>query len=510
MSDADIIVVGGGHNGLTAAALLARAGRRVLLLERRPFVGGLAAAEEFHPGYRSPGLLQDSTGVRAGVISALDLTRHGLVMRSRRPDILALGDGDAALVLHGEPRRAAQELERRSAQDARRYLEYHAFLERIRGVLADFLDRPPLDLIGLEALDYRDLLVRGLRLRRLGRSTMMELLRLPPMSVADWLDEWFEDDLLKAALGLPAVSGTFMGPRSPGSNLNLLLGEGAAGAGVVGDGPMVVGALERAARHSGVMIRTAAQVERIVVESGRVRGVAVAGGERIDAPVVAASCDPKHALLDLLTAGSITCRLAQRIGQLRTRGTTAQVLLALGAPPRFAARPDIPVERARTGGSLDQIERAFDAVKYETMAEQPILEIHVPSGLAPRGHAVVSVLVHFVPYAPRSGWDDSARARLADGVISQLERHAPGLAGAVVACDVLGPADVEARYGISGGQIHHVEHGLDQLLVRPTPECVRYRTPVAGLYLCGSGCHPGGGLTCAPGQLAAQVILDDS
>lgn len=512
MTDADVLVVGGGPNGLTTAALLARAGRRVMLIERRPFVGGLAASEEFHPGYRSAGLLHDSTGVRPGVISELELARHGLVVRSERPSVLALGEVGSALVLHADPRRTAAELERRSGKDAPRYLELRAFLDRVRGVLSDFLDRPPLDLLGSEPTRYGDLLSRGLRLRRLGRSTMMELLRLPPMAVADWLDEWFEDDLLKAALGLPAVAGTFLGPRSPGSNLNLLLWEAAAGPGVTGDGPGLVEALERAARQAGVEIRTGARVERIVVEGGAVRGLIAAGGERIDAPVVAASCDPKQTLLELVGPEAISGRLARRAGQMRTRGTTARVLLAMSAPPRFAAGADGPVERATIAGSLDGIEHAFDAIKYDAIAEQPILEVHVPSiaapDLAPAGGAVVSVLVHYAPYAPRSGWDDASRARLADLAISRLELHAPGSAAAVVASEVTGPADIEARYGLSGGQVHHLEHALDQRLVRPTPECVHYRTPVKGLYLCGGGSHPGGGLTCAPGRLAARAILD--
>jgi phytoene dehydrogenase-like protein len=226
---------------------------------------------------------------------------------------------------------------------------------------------------------------------------------------------------------------------------------------------------------------------------------------------VAASCDPKRTFLELLPSGAVSSRLEDRIRTLRTRGTTARVLLALSGPPRFTAHPGETVEFACTGADLDDLERAHDAVKYGEIAERPVLEIHVPTAsapeLAPPGHAVVSVLVHFAPYGLRDGWSDARRERLADRVLAILEQHAPGISAEVVAREVLSPVDLETRYGVSGGQIHHGEHGLDQRLVRPAPDCARYLTPLPGLFLCGSGSHPGGGLTCAPGALAAGAIL---
>ena len=510
MSRHDVIVIGAGHNGLATAGLLARRGRKVLVLERRDIVGGLAAGEEFHPGHRSAGLLHDTTGVRAEVVSELELEKHGLKWRPHRPDVLALGDGGESLLVHGDTTKAAAEIGRLSKRDAERYVAYHAFIDRVRPVLGQFLNEPPLDLVNIETISIRDGLRRALKLRGLGRRDMMELLRLPPMCVGDWLDEWFETDLLKTALALPAVAGTFMGPRSPTSNMNLLLWEAAAGPGVVGGGPALISALEAAARAQGVEIRTGAAVERIVVDSGTAQGVIVTGGEEIQAGAVAASCDPKHALLGLLPPGVLPYRATERIRGFRMRGTTAQLLLALDTVPRFAARPNEKIEFARTGSNLLAIERAFDAVKYRTIAEEPILEIAVPSvgapDLAPQGHAVLSVLVHFAPYDLEPEWNDAERERLGDRVIEILERHLPGVSSNVVSGVVLGPRDIEERYGVTGGHIHHGEHGLDQLLIRPSPECLHYATPIKGLYLCGSGTHPGGGLTCAPARLAASGV----
>jgi phytoene dehydrogenase-like protein len=510
VSGYDVIVIGAGHNGLTTAALLAKSGRKVLVIERRDVVGGLAASEEFHPGYRNAGLLHDTTGVRRHVVEELQLEKHGLRMRDHRPDVLALGSNGESLLVRGQTEPAASEIGRVSKKDEASYHEYRAFIDRIRPVLRQFLDRPPLDLVNVETIGLRDALGRALRLRRLGRRDMMELLRLPPMCVADWLDEWFETDLLKSALALPAVAGTFMGPRSPGSNMNLLLWEGAAGPGVVGGGPALVAALERAARAAGAEIRTGCAVESILADPGKIRGVVIEKGEEIHAPAIAASCDPKHTFLELLPAGAIPYRLAHRIRGFRTRGTTAQVILALNAQPAFAARPDERIEFARTGADLLEIERAFDAVKYRTIAERPILDIHVPTvaapDLAPQGHAVVSILVHFVPQELEPSWNEAERERLGDRVVAILDKHAPGVTSKIVAGEVLVPADLEDRYGTTGGHIHHGEHALDQLLIRPVPDCVRYATLLHGLYLCGSGSHPGGGLSCAPGSLAAAAI----
>lgn len=507
----DVIVLGAGHNGLTTAALLAKHGRSVLVLERRGQVGGLAAPFEFHPGYRSAGLFHDSTGVRSGVVRALDLERHGLVLRTAAPDILALGADGASLLLCGDAKRAGGEIGRMVPADAQRYGEYLDFLERLREVLRNFTDQPPLDLIDLLGNGTWNLIRRASKLRRLGKRLMLEFLRVPPMCVADWLDEWFENDLLKATLALPAVTGGFHGPRSPGTAANLLLQAAVAGPGLLHGGPSLIRALERAARSAGAEIRTDTNVERIHLASGRVAGVETSTGERYDAELVAASCDPKQVFLRLLGPGSTSSRLVQNVRNLRMRGTTAQALLALGAPLRFSCRPDERIERARTGRSLDHLERAFDPVKYRRLPDSPVLDVFLPTAsspeLAPPGAEVVSVLIHFAPYDLEPAWGPDERERLLDRVVEQLALHAPGSSSSLVGRELLSPVDIETRYACSGGQLHHGEHALDQLLVRPVPGCTGYGTPIGGLFLCGSGSHPGGGLTCAPGALAAGAIL---
>jgi phytoene dehydrogenase-like protein len=503
----DVIVIGAGHNGLTTAAALGRAGRRVLVVEARDVVGGLAPSEEFHPGYRSAGLLHDTSGVRSDVVTTLGLQRHGLRLRRQAADVLTLGDPGDALLLCGEPRRAVTEIESRSAHDAQSYVRYRDALDAWRHVLRSFLNEPPVDLLDPESSGAWDLLKRGLRVRRLGRRDLFELFRLTPMCVADWLEEWFETDLLKAGLALPAVAGTFMAPRSPGSNATLLLREGVAGAGIEAGAHTLIEALQRAAEATGVEVRTGARVSSIRVE-GNVRGVSLADGEELQAAVVAASCHPATLFTRLLPPSRVPVRVAHSIERYRSRGTTAHVLFALRSPLRFRGRDEQP-EFARIAPGIDAIERAFDCAKHRRMPHAPVLEVHVPSlcspALAPEGCAVVSILAHFVPYDLDGGWDESRRTQLGDQIEETLGAHCEGLD--VAARQVATPVDLEARYALPGGNIHHGEHSLDQLLVRPIPQCNQYRSPIPGLFLCGSGSHPGGGLSCMPGALAARAIL---
>lgn len=511
----DAVVIGGGHNGLVTATLLARAGRKVVVLEARESVGGLAAGHEFHPGYRTVGIDHDDTLIRPWVIDKLDLKRHGLEIETEETPVFSpapAGDGGRngkGILLWRDPECSREEL----GTDAESYAGYRGFLERVSPFARRALDRVPVDLSEKRIADLWDLAKTAIGLRMLGKSDMMELFRIGPMCVADWLREWFENDRLSALLAGPAVYGGFTGPWSPGTNTNLLLSEAFATPGVRGGAPALVAALERAARGAGVEIRTGSSVESLDVVDRQVQGVVLQGGEKIDANLVAGACSPKHLLLDLVPGSHLSLRLEHGVTHFRTRGTTAKIHLALSGYPAFACRPELRAERVRIAEGIDPLEQAFDPVKYRRFGDDLALDIRVPTvrtrELAPDSHHVFSIGAHFVPYEVEGGWDEQSRARLLETVLCRLEKHAPELRTMVVGSEVLSPADLEGRFGVTGGQMHHGEHGLDQLFVRPTPECARYATPIGGLYLCGGGSYPGGGITGAPGALAAERILSD-
>ena len=514
MAQYDVIVIGAGHNGLATAAILARAGRKVLVLERREVTGGMCAGEEFHPGYRSAGLLHDTNQLRPGLIDALRLGEYGLEMTAAAPVLVAEEKG-SGLLLSADEDATKREISRACGEsDAKGWTRYRASISAARGVIEPLLNEIPPDLarVGtLESGSIQALLKSGMAMRKLGRDGMAELLRVPPMCVADWLNEFFAHDLVKGALAHAAISGTWAGPWSPGTAANLLLLECSTGGSIRGGAASLATALDRAARAAGVEIRTGAGVREIMIQDGAATGVVLSDGEKIPSRRIAASCDPRVVFLDLLPAGTLALAFEHRIDVIRGRGTTAKVHLALSRRLEFASRPGERIERARTSGSLDDLERAFDPVKYRRASERPLLDIFVPTvsqpDLAPGERDVVSIVVNFAPYDLEGGWTDTARERLGDAVVAELERVAPGVRGAVEGREVLTPADIAARYGVSGGHMHHAEHALDQLVIRPSIETMRYATPVPNLFLCGSGSHPGGGVTGAPGALAAAAML---
>lgn len=509
----DVIVIGAGHNGLTAAASLAGQGMKVLVLEQSHTLGGIAGGDEFHPGYHTTGLLHDTCGVRTSVVKALSLQRHGLKILEERPPVLALGTDGRGILLTGNAQRTAREIGRFSARDADQYLQYRRFINRIQGFVRHLMEEPPPNVESPDFQEAVDLIKKGAALRLLGKREMMEIFRISPMCVADWLNEWFETDLLKAALAGPAIYGGFAGPWSPGTNANLLVWECTGRVSVKGGPQNLVAALEEAAKIRGAEVMAGTQVQRIMVAGGKARGVQLEDGQTIEARVVAASCDPRHTFLDLLSPRSVDYRVREQIRNFRGRGTTAKVNLALGTPLEFACRSGEMVEFARTGDDFTHLEKAFDAAKYRRFSDAPVLDIHVPTvsnpQLAPKGHSVVSILVHFAPYNLNPPWDEEQREKLGDLIVSTLEQYAPGVSRSVVAREVLTPKDLQERYGLVEGSILHGEHCLDQLLMRPIPECAHYATPVQGLYLCGSGSHPGGGITCGPGYLAASMIVKE-
>ena len=507
----DVIVVGGGHNGLAAGALLSKEGRKVLILEKRNLLGGVAAGEEFHPGHRTQGLLLDSSGLRPGLISELELESHGLRLREDEPPTFIPSPSGKGLLLHAD----AEKMQIGSAlseKDNKSYGEFRTFLSRTRSILKHILDNapPPITDRGTDGL--LTLLSAGLRLRALGRDDMIELLRIAPMCVGDWVKDWFEDERLRCAVAGAAVEGTFMGPWSAGTVTSYLIRNALTERSVQGGPQAVVAALNGAAKAAGAQIKTETGVARINVSKGRVLGVTTDKGDDIRADIVLSTADPKTTFHTLIAPTHIPDGLDEQIRNFRARGTTAKVNLALSAPLEFSQHPGERFERIRTGDVLDDIERAFDAVKYGEFSKSPHLDIKVSSiadpSAAPENKHTVEILVHFAPYDLEGGWTDAKRAELGDAVLAQLERYAPGVKKAVAHAEVLTPKDLESRYGLAQGHIYHGEPFLDQLYaLRPSLDCAQYATPIEGLYLGGSGSHPGGGVTGAPGQLCAQAVL---
>jgi phytoene dehydrogenase-like protein len=340
---------------------------------------------------------------------------------------------------------------------------------------------------------------------------MEELLRIPPMCAADWLREWFETDRLAAGLAAPGLTAVFAGPWSPGTAANVLLSECGADGHVPGGAWRVARALEAAAQRRGVDIRLGVEVEEILVEGERTAGVRLVTGETIAARAVAAACDPRTTFGRLVPARFVPTRLQERIRHYRGTGIVAKVHLAVEGPVRFKGREWDLLARARITGDLNDMERAFDPVKYGHLPEMPWLDVFVPTveapELAPEGGHVVSVMVHSVPYALQRGWTGEARKAVEARVVRILDDHCPGLGTRVLGAEILTPLDLEERFGLVEGHLHHGDHALDQILVRPTPECAHYTTPVEGLFLCGSGSFPGGGVTGRPGLLGARSLL---
>lgn len=515
----DCIVIGGGHNGLVCATYLARSGRSVLVLEAAETVGGAAVTREFAPGFRVSACAHLLYLMPRSLLHELSLGAHGLqLVADRMPTTALAGDGYPLSLDVANP----GALQARSSSDAVAYPTYVALLRRFAEALQPVFETVP-PRLGTDAWHDRLALLRlGLRLRSLGRRDMRELLRIGGMCVQDLLDEYFETPLLKGALGLDAVLGANFGPRSPGSVFTLLYRMAAAGA--AGDslampsGGMgaLSNALAKAAIDAGVVIRTEAPVERILVRDDRVSGVRLESGESFAAPVVTSSADPKTTFLELLGTEHLDTGFVRRVTHLRSRGLTAKLHLALDTMPAFAGLEEAALRgRLLLAPSLEYIERAFNHAKYGEYSSAPILEITLPSvldpGLAPAGKHVLSAVVQYVPYKLAQGSWDQERRRLTERVIDQLDAHAPGLRDAVLASELLTPADIEQQFRITGGHWHHAELSLDQfLMVRPVPGAAQYRTPVEGLFLCGAGCHPGGGVMGVAGRNAARQILTGS
>jgi phytoene dehydrogenase-like protein len=490
----DAIVAGGGHNGLVCAASLARAGRRVVVVERRERTGGIL-----------DGVVSTVGRLRPAVVAELELERRGLELVRPAVRLLALREHAAPLTFWADPARTAHELAALSSEDADAYPRFDAHVRMLARFLGELAEVTPPRLDAGVVGDWHAGLKLARAYRRLSARAARELTRALPMAAADFVGEWLASDAVRGALAARGSLFTAMGPWSAGTACVLLADSAGNDGGAAGQtafakgGPAALAsALEAAATGAGAEVRTGAEVSRLLVRGGRVAGVALESGEEIEAPIVACGVDPKTVLTRWLDPEEAGPRLRWRAGNIRSPGATAAIELRLSAPPEFAGVDDSErlAGRIVVAPGIDHVERAFDCWKYGMLSERPYLEATLTDGS-------MHVLAQWVPYATDPD-------QVGDLVVSELERHAPGLSGLVTDRRVLTPAGIERELGISGGHVYHAEPGLDQFFAwRPVLGLARYRLAVSGLYLCGSGAHPGGGITGAPGQNAAREILAD-
>ncbi|MEQ8768432.1 MAG: NAD(P)/FAD-dependent oxidoreductase [Planctomycetota bacterium] len=466
----------------------------------------------YREGYTVPGLLHDTDRFRKSIASSLDLTSHGLSWREESAAVVGPSQKGPGLRVGPDDEATERALKDHSPADVEAWRQWRALLDKLRPLARELTLEPPPEVATPDLSELFRLAKKGWALRRLGSEVMIEVLRVAPMCLADWLGERFVSRHLQALLAAPGLLGTWMGPWSAGSTTTFLLEELTRGRAVSGGPAAIAAALRSAAEKAGAEIRTSAAVQRIRIENGRVHGVVLENGEPVEAPFVLSTTDPKRTILDLLHPADVDADLAQALTNYRVRGVAAKVHLALSGPLELRHHSGERIERLRTGEDVDDLERAFDAVKYRQCSERPILDVSVPTietpGLAPKGHHIVSILAHYAPYDLEGGWTDEKKQAFGDRVIDVLAEHAPKLKERIVARQVLSPADLEGEYGLTGGHLYHGEHALDQLLfLRPVIDCAHYTTPIEGLILGGSGSHPGGGLTGAPGWLAAGTLL---
>ena len=515
------IIIGGGHNGLTAGAYLARAGRKVLVLERRHVLGGAAVTEEVFPGFRFSVCSYVVSLLRPEILRELDLPRHGLGILPLDGTFTPAANGPYLWRVndHQESRRA---IARHSKLDAEAYEAYgKAMLEMARFV-KPFLNMTPPDPMTRDPRELMKLARIAARFRALSNEDQRNLIQLLTMSAADFLDRWFESDILKATLSASGIIGTFLGVRSPGTAYVLLhhymgeidgsfrswgLAKGGTGA--------ISNAIAAAAREAGAELRTDAPVDRIRIKHGRAIGVALATGDELDADVVLSSVDPRLTFLELVGARELPSEFVGEVSRYRFRGSSGKVNLALDALPDFTCLPGRgPHLRGAISisPSVDYMERAYDQAKYGEFSRRPYIDMVIPTltdrSVAPPGKHILSCFVQYAPYALARGTWDEQRNAFGDTVVDTLAEYAPNLHRIIVHRQVLTPLDLEREFGLTEGNIFQGELTLDQLFfLRPVPGWAQYSTPIRNLWMCGSATHPGGGVMGAPGRNAARRIL---
>ncbi len=519
----DAIIVGGGHNGLVCAAYLARAGRKVLVLERRHVLGGAAVSEELYPGFTFSVCSYVVSLLRPWIIRDLDLTRFGLQIIPLDCSFSPLPDG-RSLARWSDAEATRREIAAFSQRDAERYPEFGKTMAQMARFVKPLIDSPAPDPWSLKPRNLADLWRTAGRMREMNDEQRRILTKMMTMSAADFLDEWFESDVLKAPMSVSGIIGTYLGVRSPGTAYVLLhhyMGEidGAfrswgfskGGTGQVSE------AIAAAARHYGADVRTETPIEKILVRDGRASGVVLENGDVFDARIVVSGVDPRLTFLGLVGSEHLPDEFVTQIERYKLRGSSGKVNLAVDRLPEFACRPgDGPHMRGDVAiaPSVAYLERAYDEAKYGAFSKRPYLNVVIPSvvdpSVAPPGKHVISCFVQYAPYNLAGGADrwPEQREAFGDTVVDTLAEYIPGLKESILFRQVLTPWDLEQDFGLTEGNIFHGELSLEQLAFqRPAPGWAHYRTPVDGLWMCGSGTHPGGGIMGASGALAARTLL---
>lgn len=517
----DAVIVGAGHNGLVTAAMLARKGWSVLVVERRDVIGGAAASEEIFPGCRVGVAAQDAGLFRRSILVELGIDKHDLEWVQPPAVATSLVGGREAMTLWRDPSTTRDEIARHSRADASRFPEWADYLHSMARILRVVLDHPAPPLHDVTRRERIRLLRPLFQAARLGKRSIVELLRVLPLPAHDLLDDWFASDALKGMLGTTGLLGANHGPRAMGGAFRLLYhatGSRASGfrssAFLTGGPGKLSEALATAAQAHGTEIRTGTEVERILVEDGTATGVLLASGEEVQARSVVSNLDPRRTYFDLVGAPRLGPEFNRKVANIQMRGTTATLHLLLDELPSLPDAPERLAGHTLVAPTLDYLERASDDAKYGRCSAHPHLDMVIPTlhdpSLAPPGRHLASIQIRYAPYHLRAAsWEDSApRDALLSNVLETLDQFLPGLRDRVLDQRLLTPLDLETELGLTHGDEYHGQMGLDQLLfMRPVPGWGRYRTPVERLFLCGSGTHPGGGVTGAPGRLAAREIL---
>jgi phytoene dehydrogenase-like protein len=520
----DVVIIGAGHNGLVAAAYLAKAGRKVLVVEERDQVGGAAVTQELFPGYHFSTCADGPGYLAPEIVRQLGLESHGLEIIPSQAVVFSPQPDGSSLTIWRDADRTVEQIARFSAADADAYPRFVALVDKLAGVVGGLMRTTPPALPSVSWSDLRSVGTLAAPARKLGRKNLNQLLRILPMPVADLLDEWFESDVVKGAIAAIAVRDITWGPKEAGTAYTLLCSWALSDthlfrpAGVVRGGMgALTCALAASATAAGADIRTSSPVASIRVEDGRAAGVRLADGSEISADSVMSSADPRTTFLELLTPRLQSASFIKHVRNIKYRGSGARIHLALRGLPEFPALAGQDATAHLSGAiqiapSLSYLQRAYDHVKYGEYSEHPYLDVLIPSlsdsGLAPTGHHVMSITAKYAPYALRAGWDEAQRGRFVEIALEALARFAPGLRDLILHQRAYLTPDLETDFGLPEGNPHHGEMTLDQFFhMRPIPGYARYAAPLPGLYLCGAGTHPGGCVTGIPGHNAARELL---